>query len=170
MVKLMKAALRMVNLLVNPLKAARCLALIACLAVSNALAIVDLSCSGQASYEGKDVGPYDYRIQIVKTPDEQSKATMYVWGVFAGGQDDPLGWLTKGSEINGGKATYFPSDYPQYKYRSFKDNRTLKMLTVDRYDLTFDYGATGYDSKTAEPSFWFVEGKCKPYVERKFKI
>lgn len=154
----------------KPFKGARCLALFACLAIPNAFAVVDLSCSGPAQYNGEDVGPYEYRIQIVKSPDEQSKATMYIWGVFAGGEDEPLGWLTENSEINGGEETYYPSNYPRYIHKSIKDDRILKLLEVDRYDLSFEYGVTSYDIKTAEPSFWFVEGKCSPYVERKFKI
>jgi hypothetical protein len=169
-VKFMKVALKTENSLVDPLKVARYSALIACLSASNVLAMIDLSCSGHAEHNGNDAGYQDYRIQILKTPSEQNKATMYIWGLFAGGEHDPLGWFTKGSEINEGEETYFPSDYPQYMHRAFGNGRVLKMLTVDRYDLTFDYGVTAYDGETAEPSFWYVEGKCRPYVEREFKI
>ena len=44
------------------------------------------------------------------------------------------------------------------------------LAVIDRYDLTFEYGATSYDLETSKPSYWSVEGKCAPFVEREFKI
>ena len=169
-VRFMKGALRMANLWTDFLETARLIVFMAGLSASNALAVIDLSCSGQATYNGEDVGPYEYRVQIVKTPDEQSKATMYVWGVFAGGGDDPLKWITEGTGITERPVTYFSSDHPEYTHLRVKDNQILKLLIVDRYDLTFEYGATSYDLETSEPSYWSVDGKCAPFVEREFKI